>query len=47
MLRSMEMLERDGDRTTTHFSEVEVDRHFSPTELEQLFALPLRDAPSP
>jgi len=47
LLRSMEMLEQDGDRTTTTFSDVEVDRHFSPAELEQLFALPTADAPAP
>jgi outer membrane lipoprotein-sorting protein len=47
LLRSMEMLERDGDRTTTSFSEVEVDRHFTPAELEQLFALPTADARAP
>jgi outer membrane lipoprotein-sorting protein len=47
LLRSMEMLEKDGDRTTTRFSDVEVDRHFTPAELEQLFALPTSDAASP
>jgi outer membrane lipoprotein-sorting protein len=38
MLRRMEMLERDGDRTTTVFEDVEVDRRFTPEELERLFA---------
>jgi outer membrane lipoprotein-sorting protein len=47
VLRSMEMLEQDGDRTTTRFSDVEVDRHFTPAELEQLFVLPTADAPAP
>jgi outer membrane lipoprotein-sorting protein len=47
LLRSMEMLEQDGDRTTTRFSDVEVDRHFTPAELEQLFALPMADASAP
>jgi len=47
LLRSMEMLEKDGDRTTTRFSDVVVDRHFTPAELEQLFALPTSDASAP
>jgi outer membrane lipoprotein-sorting protein len=47
LLRSMEMLEKDGDRTTTRFSDVEVDRQFTPAELEQLFSLPTRAAASP
>jgi outer membrane lipoprotein-sorting protein len=46
-LGGMVMLEKDGDRTTTRFSEVEVDRHFTPAELEQLFVLPTTDAPAP
>ena len=41
------MLEKDGDRTTTRFSDVEVDRQFTPAELEQLFVLPTTDAPAP
>ena len=47
LLRSMEMLEKDGDRTTTRFSDVEIDRHFTPAELEQLFSLPTSAAASP
>jgi hypothetical protein len=39
-LGRMELLEVDGDRTTTTFSEVEVDRRFAPEELERLFAPP-------
>lgn len=39
-LRRMEMLERDGDRTTTTFHDVVVDRRFTPEEIERLFALP-------
>ena len=39
-LRGMEMLERDGDRTTTLFEEVVVDRRFTPEEIERWFALP-------
>ena len=38
-LTRMQMLERDGDETTTTFSNVVVDRHFSPEEIERLFAL--------
>lgn len=37
-LRGMEMLERDGDRTTTRFEEVRVDRRFTPEEIERWFA---------
>jgi len=37
-LRGMEMLERDGDRTTTRFEEVAVDRRFTPEEIERWFA---------
>ena len=40
MLQRMEMLERDGDRTTSTFQDVVVDRRFSPEEIERLFALP-------
>src|SRR5262245_7159946 len=39
-LERMEMFERDGDRTTTQFSDVEIDRRFTPAEREQLFAPP-------
>jgi outer membrane lipoprotein-sorting protein len=39
-LSVLELLETDGDRTTTTFSEVEVDRRFGPEELERLFAPP-------
>jgi outer membrane lipoprotein-sorting protein len=39
-LQRMEMLERDGDRTTTTFQDVVVDRRFTPEEIERLFALP-------
>jgi outer membrane lipoprotein-sorting protein len=38
-LLRMEMLERDGDRTTTRFEEVKVDRRFTPEEVERLFAV--------
>jgi hypothetical protein len=34
------MLERDGDRTTSTFRDVVVDRRFTPEEIERLFALP-------
>jgi outer membrane lipoprotein-sorting protein len=37
-LRGMEMLERDGDRTTTRFEDVAVDRRFTPAEIERWFA---------
>jgi outer membrane lipoprotein-sorting protein len=37
-LRGMEMLESDGDRTTTRFEEVSVDRRFTPEEIERWFA---------
>jgi outer membrane lipoprotein-sorting protein len=40
LLQRMEMLERDGDRTTTTFQDVVVDRRFTPEEIERLFALP-------
>jgi len=40
MLKRMEMLEHDGDRTTTTFQDVVVDRRFTPEEIERLFALP-------
>ncbi len=40
MLQRMEMLEHDGDRTTTTFQDVVVDRRFTPEEIERLFALP-------
>jgi outer membrane lipoprotein-sorting protein len=38
-LLRMEMLERDGDRTTTRFEDVQVDRRFTPAEVERLFAV--------
>lgn len=34
---TMELLEADGDRTTTHFLEVELDRHFDEEELARIF----------
>jgi outer membrane lipoprotein-sorting protein len=37
-LREMEVRDSDGDRTITGFEDVEVDRTFSPAELERLFA---------
>jgi outer membrane lipoprotein-sorting protein len=37
-LRQMEMLEKDGDRTLTRFSEVEVDRRITPEEVDAWFA---------
>jgi len=42
-LLEMEVRDRDGDRTTTAFGVVDVDRTFSPAELERLFekGLPL------
>jgi outer membrane lipoprotein-sorting protein len=40
VLHRMEMLERDGDRTTSTFEDVVVDRRFTPEEIEQIFALP-------
>jgi len=40
LLQRMEMLEHDGDRTTTTFQDVVVDRRFTPEEIERLFALP-------
>ena len=42
-LLEMEVRERDGDRTITAFGVVDVDRTFSPAELERLFekGLPL------
>ena len=40
MLQRMEMLERDGDRTTSTFQDVVVDRRFTPEEIERLFAPP-------
>lgn len=43
-LRGMEMLERDGDRTTTRFEDVVVDRRFTPEEIERWFALPEAEA---
>lgn len=40
VLRSMLLLERDGDQAETFFEEVDVDHHFSPAEIERLFAPP-------
>jgi hypothetical protein len=39
----MVVRDRDGDRTTTAFGVVDVDRTFSPAELERIFekGLPL------
>jgi outer membrane lipoprotein-sorting protein len=37
-LDRMEMLETNGDRTTTTFEEVQTDRHWSGEELERLFS---------
>ncbi len=37
LLVRMELLETDGDRTTTRFEEVAVDHRFAPEELERLF----------
>jgi len=39
-LRRMELLETDGDRTTTHLEAVRVDRRFDAAERERLFAMP-------
>lgn len=39
-LRSMELVERDGDRAVTTFDHVEVDRRFSEEELARLFDPP-------
>ena len=46
-LDRMEMLETNGDRTTTYFDEVQTDRHFSSAELDTLFSVrgPASDAP--
>ncbi|MEN8183787.1 MAG: outer membrane lipoprotein carrier protein LolA [Myxococcota bacterium] len=46
-LQRMEMLETDGDRTLTRFEDVEVDRSFSPEELDRLFAIPGTDPAAP
>jgi len=45
-LARMELLESDGDRTTTTFHDVEVDRRFDEAELERIFAVrdPLPEA---
>jgi outer membrane lipoprotein-sorting protein len=37
-LSQMEMLEQDGDRTLTRFTEVDVERHISAEEIEGWFA---------
>jgi outer membrane lipoprotein-sorting protein len=39
-LARMELVETDGDRTVTTFTEVEVDRRFGAEELSRLFAPP-------
>jgi|GEM_PF-564095 len=36
-LRAMTLVERDGDRTTTHFERVDADHAHTPEELEALF----------
>lgn len=36
-MRRMQLLERDGDRTTTQFERVETDHAYTPAELEALF----------
>lgn len=46
-LRQMEMLEKDGDRTLTRFSEVEVNRRVTPEEIEGWFVPPSGDAERP
>jgi outer membrane lipoprotein-sorting protein len=43
-LARIEMLERDGDRTTTRFEDVTVDRRFTPAELERWFDAPAEAA---
>lgn len=45
-LARLELLEADGDRTTTFLEDVEVDRRFTPEELERIFAPP-GDGPEP
>jgi hypothetical protein len=44
-LRSIEVLDKDGDRTVTRFQGTRLDRPFSPEEIERLFdrGLPLAD----
>jgi len=46
-MRRMELLETDGDRTTTRFEAVQVDRRFTPEELDRLFAMPGADSDAP
>lgn len=46
-LDRMEMLETNGDRTTTTFEDVQADRHFSGEELQQLFSLRGSDSGEP
>jgi len=41
-LRELVLVEADGDTTTTEFREVDHDRAFSESEIEQLFAAPAR-----
>jgi len=36
-LREMEVRDRDGDRTTTVFHDVDPDREFAPAELDRIF----------
>lgn len=45
-MQEMSIVERDGDRTVTHFDSVVSDRAFSPAELERIFIAgePLRGA---
>jgi outer membrane lipoprotein-sorting protein len=40
VLQRMELVESDGDRTTTWFEEVEIDHRFGTAESERVFALP-------
>lgn len=46
-LTRMDMLETSGDRTTTTFDHVQVDRHFGPEELRRIFAMPGPDPEAP
>lgn len=45
-LDRMELLETNGDRTTTTFQDVKVDHRFSSAERRRIFALPGSAAPS-
>jgi outer membrane lipoprotein-sorting protein len=40
LLDRMELLESDGDRTTTTFEATEIDRRFSAEELRRIFSVP-------